>query len=113
MRKLYSGWCTSPDGDYEEFDRAEIRSLTAMGAPGHSYYHFEYLDETGHWKEAESMECPELVEAMEHVASGEMVDKVRAEIDSLYEDGLPEIDIKMAIKKKYGDEIYDLTFGGE
>lgn len=112
MDKLYSGWGTGPDGDYVEFRFAEIRNLSRLGSPPNQYYHYEFFDQnTNTWIPVESLEQPE-VSAMGMTAQKEdFVDKVRKEVDKMYEDGLKEIDIKLAVLKKYGNTIYVEIFG--
>lgn len=121
--KLYAGWGTSPNGEYIEFDAAQVRGVTKIGEASSAYYHYQYADRTGTWRSVESLDAPDIVSVGgvdstsfgvigRNIFAG-MVDKVRAEVDSLFEDGLPEIDVKLAIQKKYGQDVYDLVFGEE
>jgi hypothetical protein len=115
LEKLYSGWGTGPNGGYIAFDCAEVRNLTKLGSPGHEFYHYEVAHD-GAWVEVESMDPPDLEIARELAAQVHptgFVDKVRAEVNELFEDGLLEVDIKQAVLKKYGRDVYDLVFAGE
>lgn len=51
-----------------------------------------------------------IVKGANYITAADMLAKIKKEVDSLYEDGLQEVDIRQAVLNRYGRDIYNAIF---